>query len=119
MIAMKSAVSLILLCLFPTSAFAAGDLGGASLGVLWALPFAGMLLSIALGPVLFPHLWEHHYGKFAGFWAALTLVPLFLLRGADPALGALAGQVAIGLGVAAAISVATLAALVETIREKP
>ena len=35
------------------------------------------------------------------------------------AISALAGQVAIGLAVAAAISIATLAALVETIREKP
>ena len=58
---MTSVASLILLCLFPTSAFAAGDLGGATLGGLWALPFAGMLLSIALGPVLFPHFWERHW----------------------------------------------------------
>ncbi|MCA0420673.1 MAG: sodium:proton antiporter, partial [Proteobacteria bacterium] len=73
----------------PGAAWAAGDIGGAGMGPGWALPFAGMLLSIALGPVLFPHLWEHHYGKFAAFWAALTLVPLVLLRGIDPALGAL------------------------------
>ncbi|WP_439500277.1 sodium:proton antiporter [Bosea sp. (in: a-proteobacteria)] len=77
------------LCLAPGAAFAAGDIGGATLGGAWALPFAGMLLSIALGPVLFPHLWEHHYGKFAAFWAVLVLVPLVLLRGFDPALGAL------------------------------
>ncbi len=73
----------------PGTAWAAGDIGGTSMGAGWALPFAGMLLSIALGPVLFPHLWEHHYGKFAAFWAALTLVPLVLLRGIDAALGAL------------------------------
>lgn len=73
----------------PASAWAAGDIGGATMGGGWALPFAGMLLSIALGPVLFPHLWELHYGKFAAFWALLTLVPLVLLRGLDPALGAL------------------------------
>ncbi|WP_449375839.1 sodium:proton antiporter [Bosea thiooxidans] len=48
-----------------------------------------MLLSIALGPILFPHLWEHHYGKFAAFWAALLLIPLVLSRGFDAALGAL------------------------------
>src|SRR6218665_1411265 len=88
-IAMKSAASLILLCLFPTSAFAAGDIGGATLGGIWALPFAGKLLSIALGPVLFPHFWELNYGKFAAFWAALTLLPLMLVRGFEPAFGAL------------------------------
>ena len=75
--------------LAPVPALAAGDIGGASMGVAWALPFAGMLLSIALGPILFPHLWEHHYGKFAAFWAALLLIPLVLSRGFDAALGAL------------------------------
>lgn len=75
--------------LAPVPALAAGDIGGASMGVVWALPFAGMLFSIALGPILFPHLWEHHYGKFAAFWAVLLLVPLVLSRGFDAALGAL------------------------------
>jgi Na+/H+ antiporter NhaD/arsenite permease-like protein len=75
--------------LVPGAAFAASDLGGANMGVAWALPFAGMLLSIALGPILFPHLWERHYGKFAAFWALLLLVPLVLLRGFDASLGAL------------------------------
>lgn len=79
----------LLLCLAPGAALAASDIGGSTLGVAWALPFAGMLLSIALGPVLFPHLWELNYGKFAAFWAVLVLVPLVLLRGFDPALGAL------------------------------
>ena len=72
-----------------TPAFAAGDIGGASLGPLWAVPFAGMLLSIALGPILFHRLWEHHYGKFAAFWALLVLAPLFLFRGAEASLGVL------------------------------
>jgi Na+/H+ antiporter NhaD/arsenite permease-like protein len=83
------AAGLAALCLCATAASAAGDIGGASMGFAWALPFAGMLLSIALGPILFPHLWEHNYGKFAAFWAVLVLVPLVLLRGFDPALGAL------------------------------
>jgi Na+/H+ antiporter NhaD/arsenite permease-like protein len=83
------AAGLIALCASATAASAAGDIGGATMGFAWALPFAGMLLSIALGPILFPHLWEHNYGKFAAFWAALVLVPLVLFRGFDPALGAL------------------------------
>ncbi|WP_376984834.1 sodium:proton antiporter [Bosea sp. R86505] len=77
-------------CLTPGLAHAASDIGGASMGVLWALPFAGMLLSIALGPILFPHFWELNYGKFAAFWAALVLVPLVALRGLEPAAAALA-----------------------------
>lgn len=74
--------------LVPGAALAAGDIGGATMGPLWALPFAGMLLSIALGPILFHHLWELHYGKFAAFWALLLLVPLVALRGFDASLGA-------------------------------
>jgi Na+/H+ antiporter NhaD/arsenite permease-like protein len=88
MIAIRGAVALAL-CLISNAAFAAGDIGGATLGAAWALPFAGMLLSIALGPILFPQFWEHNYGKFAAFWAVLVLVPLVLFRGFDPALGAL------------------------------
>lgn len=80
----------VLLCLPAGPALAASGIDGASMGVLWALPFAGMLLSIALGPILFPHFWELNYGKFATFWAALVLIPLVALRGLEPALGALA-----------------------------
>ena len=83
----KLAGAALLFVLLPQAAFAAGGIGGATMGVAWALPFAGMLLSIALGPVLFPHFWELNYGKFAAFWAVLVVVPLVLFRGVDPALG--------------------------------
>jgi Na+/H+ antiporter NhaD/arsenite permease-like protein len=63
------------------TAFAATGLDGASLGLVWLVPFAGLLLSIALGPLLFAHLWEHHYGKFALGWSLLTIVPLALVFG--------------------------------------
>ena len=46
---------------------------GATLSAWWGAPFAGMLLSIAVGPLVFKRLWEPHYGKAAAFWAALTL----------------------------------------------
>lgn len=39
--------------LLPISAHAA--LPGAELSLCWAIPFAGILLSIALGPLLFAH----------------------------------------------------------------
>jgi Na+/H+ antiporter NhaD/arsenite permease-like protein len=59
---------------------AAAALDGATLHWPWALPFAGLLLSIALGPLLFPRIWHAHYGKIAFAWSALTLVPLAALR---------------------------------------
>ncbi|CAN7486837.1 sodium:proton antiporter [Aminobacter sp. LjRoot7] len=56
-------------------------LPGASMSLLWVLPFAGLLLSIATGPLLYPHVWEHHYGKITASWAALVVVPMALSFG--------------------------------------
>lgn len=78
-----------MLILVPQAAFAAEGLDGASLGILWALPFLGILLSIALGPLLFHHFWENHYGKIALGWSVLIAVPLIALRGADVAIAAI------------------------------
>jgi Na+/H+ antiporter NhaD/arsenite permease-like protein len=55
---------------------AAPALDGAALGWYWALPFAGILLSIATGPLFFPKVWHHHYGKIAAGWAVLALIPI-------------------------------------------
>src|SRR5262249_50129923 len=47
---------------------------------MWsALPFAGMLLSIAIFPLLAPTFWHHHYPKVSAAWAATFAIP-FLLR---------------------------------------
>lgn len=60
-------------------------MNGAELGAWWALPFAGMLLSIALLPLLTPTLWHHHFGKIALGWALAFLLPYALLHGAGHA----------------------------------
>jgi Na+/H+ antiporter NhaD/arsenite permease-like protein len=51
---------------------------------LWsALPFVGMLLSIALFPLWAPHFWHRHFGKVAAFWAVALAAPFaFAFRGA-------------------------------------
>ncbi len=61
-----------------SSGFAAEQHGlpGATMSILWAAPFIGLLLSIATGPLLYPHVWEHHYGKITAMWAVLVVVPL-------------------------------------------
>jgi Na+/H+ antiporter NhaD/arsenite permease-like protein len=54
------------------------DLG--SLLPAWsALPFAGILLSIALFPLLAPHVWRDHYAKVSAAWAVAFAVP-FVVR---------------------------------------
>jgi Na+/H+ antiporter NhaD/arsenite permease-like protein len=72
----------------PHAAHAAA-LDGAALRWPWALPFIGLLLTIATGPLLFPKIWHGHYGKLAFVWAALTMAPLAALYGAPTALAAL------------------------------
>jgi Na+/H+ antiporter NhaD/arsenite permease-like protein len=54
-----------------------------------ALPFVGLLLSIAIGPVLVPKFWHRHYGKFVFIWSALTITPLAALHGVPAAFAAL------------------------------
>ncbi len=68
----------------------AADLDGASFAVWWGLPFAGMLLSIAIMPLAAPRLWHHHYGKIAAGWALAFLLPFAFSQG----LGATAGVLA-------------------------
>jgi len=47
---------------------------------LWsAIPFAGILLCIALGPLLFPHFWHKHFPKISAFWALAFAIP-FLIK---------------------------------------
>jgi len=67
---------------------AAPALEGSSLGWAWALPFLGILFSIATGPLLFPKIWHGHYGKIAAIWSLLTLAPLAAWHGAPAALAA-------------------------------
>lgn len=74
----------------PVPALAAPTLDGASLSWPWALPFFGILLSIATGPLLFPKLWHDHYGKIATAWAVLAIGPLAVQHGALAAIAALA-----------------------------
>jgi Na+/H+ antiporter NhaD/arsenite permease-like protein len=60
-----------------------GGVSGASLGLLWAVPFAGILLSIALFPLLAERFWHHHFAKVSAFWALLFAVPYLVSHGAD------------------------------------
>ena len=74
----SSFVLIGVLALAPDAAQAAA-LDGAALRWPWALPFIGILLTIAVGPLLFPRVWHHHYGKIAFAWGTLALVPIAAL----------------------------------------
>jgi hypothetical protein len=62
----------------------AHGIDGASLSGWWAIPFVGILLSIAIMPLAVPHFWHHHYGKVAAAWGLAFVVPFAFLRGVGP-----------------------------------
>lgn len=45
-------------------------------GPIWAIPFAGLLASIAIVPLLMPRFWHNHFGKVAVYWVLLLFAAL-------------------------------------------
>jgi len=71
-----------------TSSLFAGETGtggevnlGQVLPVWSIIPFAGILLSIALFPLFAPKFWHHHYGKVSAFWALAVAIPFVTVYG--------------------------------------
>ena len=75
-------------------ALAAEALDGATMGWPWAVPFLGVLLSIALGPLLFAKVWHRHYGKIGAGWALFALAAVAVSYGVEAA--AAAGRMLFG-----------------------
>ncbi|MBP9693770.1 MAG: sodium:proton antiporter [Alphaproteobacteria bacterium] len=50
-----------------------------TMGLLWGIPFAGILLSIGLFPLFAPKIWHHHYGKIALAWALCFVMPAYFI----------------------------------------
>ena len=63
----------------------AATLDGGQLSPLWAVPFVGILLSIAVWPLLGPRFWHHHFGKIAAGWALAFLLPFAAVFGVGTA----------------------------------
>ena len=61
-------------------------LDGAGMGLAWVIPFAGILLSIAVFPLVAPNFWHAHFGKLSAFWALSFLAPFTLVYGFSLAL---------------------------------
>ncbi len=51
---------------------------GTMLPLFSVIPFVGMLLSIALLPILTPKLWHHHFGKISIAWALVLAIPMVI-----------------------------------------
>ena len=85
---MKYIKFIILLSLFPLQLFAASGVGdnhaphldGSILSIYWVIPFAGILLSIAIFPLIAPHFWHKNFGKVSLFWSISLLIPLLITQ---------------------------------------
>lgn len=82
-------IGLALLAMLPMASPAlaatagAPHLDGSELGLIWIVPFVGILLSIALFPLLAPEFWHHHFGKVSAFWALAFLIPFLVVFGPE------------------------------------
>jgi len=56
---------------------------GSELGLAWIIPFIGILISIALLPLITPRFWEHRFGAVSAFWACALLAPMAVAFGPD------------------------------------
>ena len=52
-----------------------------NMGIIWVVPFAGILLSIAIFPLVLPDFWHHNFGKVSLFWASILIVPFLIKEG--------------------------------------
>ncbi|MBY0334299.1 MAG: sodium:proton antiporter [Acetobacteraceae bacterium] len=84
-VAMLGAVVPCLVLAAPPAALAATTIDPRTLSLVWGLPFVGLLLSIALMPLLAGPLWHHHYGKIAAGWAVLLVLPFAAVFGPEAA----------------------------------
>jgi Na+/H+ antiporter NhaD/arsenite permease-like protein len=67
-------------------AHGAHALDGAGLALVWVVPFVGILLSIAILPLVAPAFWHRRFGTVAAGWSLAFLLPFAALEGWRPAL---------------------------------
>lgn len=83
-----SFLAVLLLVCVPVMAFTSNSTVGQSTAVMPAwlcIPFAGLLLCIAVFPVVRPVWWEEHQAWAVAFWSLLFLLPFASLNGAGTA----------------------------------
>ena len=79
---MKLITTIILLISTLTAGSAgAPHLEGGDLSIYWVVPFVGILLSIAIFPLVASDFWHHNFGKISAFWATLFILPFMFSQG--------------------------------------
>tara|TARA_Y100001970_G_C14199519_1_gene840266 strand:+ start:418 stop:1839 length:1422 start_codon:yes stop_codon:yes gene_type:complete len=59
----------------------APHLNGEGLAIFWVIPFVGILLSIAVMPLVAEEFWHHNFGKISLFWATSLILPFLMSQG--------------------------------------
>ena len=89
---MKHKILSLILIAVPALILASGDAHGEvphldgsieNLNIIWVIPFIGILLSIAVFPLVAPLFWHHHFGKVSLFWAVSLIGPFLLKEGLE------------------------------------
>lgn len=79
----------ILIGFICSNVYAGGKHGDHNLGehlpLFSIIPFAGILISIAVMPLVAPHFWHRHFGKVSAFWALIFFIPFLISQGFGPA----------------------------------
>ena len=80
---MNHKITFLLLLLCPSFLIAGANSSHNSIhfGYLWLIPFIGILLSIAIFPLINEHFWHKNFGKISAFWAILFALPFYFLFG--------------------------------------
>ena len=83
-------ISIFTLLVLQTIVFGAGGdhgsvphLAGEKLAIFWIIPFVGILLSIAILPLVAAEFWHHNFGKISLFWAASLILPFLFSFGIE------------------------------------
>jgi len=85
----KQSILTLILFLLPAIGFAGGSgaphLDGSmeNLSIYWIIPFVGILLSIAVFPLVASHFWHKHFGKISAFWAISLIIPFIFKEGME------------------------------------
>ncbi len=56
---------------------------GSNISLLWIIPFIGILLSIAILPIVMPRYWHHNYGKVSAFWGFAFIISFMTYFGME------------------------------------
>lgn len=75
-------VAIILTCILPEQVLAK-PIAESQLSVWWGFPFAAILLSMAIVPMIVPKFWHHHFGKVIAFWTLCFLIPFTYVFGIE------------------------------------